>query len=161
MKPVACVAGSTGKSSDYHPSSRQHNATDSATSFACAPPHRVHEQNEGESSAESNYISSPTHGAELNEKQLRASRKKIKQRASRKKKDIYHKPFKNHLLNISYNEILEDTTLLEDASYSMMHSLAEGFSIVLYTGTHKGLCEGTIHRNDAVRLVLGKEMAMI
>ena len=55
-----CVAGSTGKSHDYHPASRQHNLADSVTKFARAPPHRVHEQNESQSSYESHLTSSPT-----------------------------------------------------------------------------------------------------
>jgi hypothetical protein len=43
----------------------------------------------------------------------------------------------------------------------MMHSLADGFSIVLYSGTHKGLNKDILHRNDAVRLILGPDMVVI
>ena len=54
-----------------------------------------------------------------------------------------------------------NTSLLENVSYSMMYSLADGFSIILYTGTHKGLSKDRYHRNDAVRLILGHDMVVV
>ena len=54
-----------------------------------------------------------------------------------------------------------NTSLLENTSYSMMHSLVDGFSIILYLGTHKGLSKDKHHRNDAVRLVLGNDMVVL
>ena len=50
---------------------------------------------------------------------------------------------------------------LDNASYSMMHSFEEGFFIVLYTGTRSGLVNALIHRNHAVRLILGNDTVMI
>ena len=42
-------------------------------------------------------------------------------------------------------------------SYSMMHALEYGFSIVMYSGTHDtNMFNDCVHRNHAVRLVLKK-----
>ena len=42
-------------------------------------------------------------------------------------------------------------------SYSMMHALEDGFSIVMYSGTHDtNMYNGCVHRNHAVRLILKK-----
>jgi hypothetical protein len=104
-----------------------------------------------------------------NIKQRKANNKKLKQRAKRRGKNCYQKPFKEHMdrLNLKVgnddikNEEEVNKSLLENASYSMMHSLADGFSIVLYSGTHQGLSRDVLHRNDAVRLILGPDMVVV
>ena len=44
----------------------------------------------------------------------------------------------------------------------MVHSLEEtGFSIILFTGTHRGFPNYIVHRNRSVRLILGPDMILI
>ena len=50
---------------------------------------------------------------------------------------------------------------IKDQLYSMMHSLINVFSLVLFTGTHRGFPNSTVHRNRSVRLTLGADMICI
>ena len=44
----------------------------------------------------------------------------------------------------------------------MMHALEDGFSIVMYSGTHDtNMFNGCVHRNNAVRLILNKGMRVM
>ena len=54
-----------------------------------------------------------------------------------------------------------DSTI-DNPSYSVMHSLSQGFSIVLFSGTHN-ICTtpSLLHRNNAVRLVLPSDMVVL
>ena len=73
VKKIESVARLKGKSYDYNPATQQQNLVDSATKFAHALPHRVHDQNKGGSSCKSHSMSSHTNNnAELNENQLKA-----------------------------------------------------------------------------------------
>ena len=49
----------------------------------------------------------------------------------------------------------------DQPSYSMLHSLPGGLSIVLYTCSHSGSSRVPICRNSAVRLILGPDMMVI
>ena len=51
--------------------------------------------------------------------------------------------------------------ILDNASYSIMHSFEESFSIILYTGTHSSFENALIHRNHAIRLIFGNGMVVI
>ena len=46
-------------------------------------------------------------------------------------------------------------------NFWIMHSLTDGLSMVLYTGTHGGLTSVPICRNAAVRLILGPGMIVM
>ena len=47
-------------------------------------------------------------------------------------------------------------------SYSMMHALEDGFSIVMYSGTRENnMTNSCVHRYHAVRLILKKEMGFM
>ena len=49
----------------------------------------------------------------------------------------------------------------DQPSYSMLHSLPGGLSVVLYTCSHSGSSRIPICRNSAVRLILGPDMMVI
>ena len=169
MTNTECVASSKGKSHDYHPENRQHKCIVSNKKNSID----TNEQLEGKSSSESHSMTSPAKVKPkeviLNTKQRKCQNKKIKQRAKKRAKDSYQKPFKAHLERLNLkggtkddpNVEELDKKLLENASYSMMHSLADGFSIILYSGTHKGLSKDVLHRNDAIQLILGPDMLVI
>ena len=62
-----------------------------------------------------------------------------------------------------YDEINFKAEMPTLPSYSIMHSLDEGFSIVMYSGSHRvnlraGFC---LHKNCGIRIILPKWMAII
>ena len=74
-----------------------------------------------------------------------------------------HKVYKLHIHNLEeIGQLGNNLNYPENPSYSMMHSLENtGFSIVLFTGTHRGFPNSTVHRNRSVRLILGADMICI
>ena len=47
-------------------------------------------------------------------------------------------------------------------SYSMMHALEDGFSIMMYSCTHvTKMCNGCVQRKNALRLILNKGMGVM
>ena len=52
--------------------------------------------------------------------------------------------------------------IIPNPSYSMMHALEDGFSIMMYSGIHDTIMlNGCVHRNHAVRLILKKRIGVI
>ena len=100
----------------------------------------------------------------LNSKQLKSLKKKKKYRVNWKKINDVHVEFVEYISYIrSIKRLVKDTEQIMQPSYSMMHSLTDGYSIVLYTGTHNG---GTTNdlllcRNAAVRLILSHDMIVM
>jgi len=72
-----------------------------------------------------------------------------------------HKTFQSHKEKLQELGKLSQCPILDDASYLIMHLFEEGFSIVLYTGTCSSFKNTLIHRNHAVRLILGKDVVVI
>ena len=64
-------------------------------------------------------------------------------------------------------KMCNDGNLKEDMppnpSYSLIHSLEEGFSILMYAGTHRAKLRPDIymHKYNAVRIILPEWMAII
>ena len=74
---------------------------------------------------------------------------------------------KKHTANLRHHGFFRNSNLKcnmpSRPSYSMLHSFSEGFSIVLYSRSHKvdlspELC---LHKDCAIRLVLGPEMVVM
>ena len=88
-------------------------------------------------------------------------RQKMNEKRMRKIKDKWKK-HKNYLekgILLPENLIDEET---KNPSFSMMHSLSQGFSIMLFSATHKTKARrGMLHKPNAVRLVLGPDMVLI
>ena len=76
-------------------------------------------------------------------------------------KNHIHKLFKVHKKLMVQRGQLTKGVPIKDQSYSILRSMDEGFSMLLYTGTHIGLPKDKVHRNNAVRLILGRDMVMI
>ena len=78
-----------------------------------------------------------------------------------KAKNNIHKSLTTH------KEVMQDLgqlgkdVSLDSASYSMVHSFEERFSIVLYTCKHPDLVNALINRNHAVMLILRKDIVII
>lgn len=94
-------------------------------------------------------------------------RKKTKQRNNRVCKDAALKGLKWHKRILMENNFYLPENLLESMpkipSYSIMHSLKEGFSILMYSGSHRvklspSLC---LHHCNAVRIILPECMMII
>ena len=77
----------------------------------------------------------PDESSKLNEKQRHAKKNRRKQRLNHKAKNKIHKSFTTHKEMLQDLGQLGNNVSLDNASYSMMHSLEEGLSIVLYIGT--------------------------
>ena len=98
----------------------------------------------------------------LNSKQLKNRRKREKLRINRMCRNPAHNTFSNYMEFLKKNKMMGPNTHdNENPSYSIMHSLSEGFSVVLYTGTHGGLTSKPICRNAAIRLILGPAMIVM
>ena len=101
---------------------------------------------------------------ELTSKQLRKARRKKENRKIKKKLNKKITQHKDNLRNHGYYDTSnQKNNMPSRPSYSLMHSLQEGFSIVIYSRSHKvNLCpELCLHRNCAIRLVLPPEMCLI
>ena len=85
----------------------------------------------------------------MNEKRMRKIKDKWKK----------HKNYLEKGILLPENLIDEET---KNPSFSMMHSLSQGFSIMLFSATHKTKARrGMLHKPNAVRLVLGPDMVLI
>ena len=98
---------------------------------------------------------------------LQRKRKKTKQRNNRVCKDAALKCLKWHKRILMQKNFYLPENLLESMpkipSYSIMHSLREGFSILMYSGSHRvklspSLC---LHHCNAVKIILLKWMMII
>ena len=96
--------------------------------------------------------------------QVRKARRK---KENRKIKKNLNKKMKKHTDNLRHHGFFRNSSLKcnmpSRPSYSMLHSFSEGFSIVLYSRSHKvdlspKLC---LHKDCAIRLILGPEMVVI
>ena len=107
---------------------------------------------------------------ELSATMLRKKRRKKENRKEKKKLNEKIRRHKTNLENHGYfdNEYLR-WNMPKQPSYSLMHSLSHGFSLVLYSRSHcvnlsSELClpsELCLHRNSAIRLILPSEMCLI
>jgi len=119
-------------------------------------------QDLGECSEEPPTATTPTDKSTvLNDKQRRAKINKTKQRINETAKNNIHKTFQSHTKRLQELGQLVKDAILDNSLYSMMHSFEEGFSIVLYTGTHSSFENTLIHCNHEVRLILVKDMVVI
>ena len=96
--------------------------------------------------------------------QLRKARRKKENRKIKKK---LNKKMTLHAANLEHHGYYRNSNLKcnmpSRPSFSMLHSFSQGFSIVLYSRSHKvdlspNMC---LHKDCAVRLVLGPEMVVI
>ena len=122
----------------------------------------------GEPSSESPSSESPSSEVTLkippplNAKQLKSLKKKIKYKLNRKKHNDVHVEFAEYLKYLrSIKRIDNDVDQILQPSYSMMHLLTDGCSIVLYTGTYGGANDVPLYRNTDVRLILGPDMIVM
>ncbi len=62
-----------------------------------------------------------------------------------------------------YEDINMKEEMPPNPSYSLMHSLKDGFSILMYSGTHRAILRGEMcmHKYNAVRIILPEWMAII
>ena len=101
---------------------------------------------------------------QLTSSQLRKARRKKENRKIKKK---LNKKMSQHSANLRHHGYFRNSNLKcnmpSRPSYSMLHSFSEGFSIVLYSRSHKVDISPNIalHKDCAVRLVLGPEMVVI
>ena len=100
-------------------------------------------------------------------KKRKKIQKLIRLKKNRKAKERALKVLKNHISFLKemkfYDEINLKAEIPTLPSYSIMHSLDEGFSIVMYSGSHRvnlraGFC---LHKNCGIRIILPKWMAII
>ena len=84
-------------------------------------------------------------------------------KANRKKRNDVHVEFAEYLSYLSsIKRIDNDTDQILQPSYSMIHSLTDSCSIVLYTSTHGGATNHVpLCRNAVVRLILGPYMIVM
>ena len=96
--------------------------------------------------------------------QLRKARRKKENRKIKKK---LNKKMSLHAANLQHHGYYRNSNLKcnmpSRPSFSMLHSFSQGFAIVLYSRSHKvdlspNMC---LHKDCAVRLVLGPEMVVI
>ena len=97
----------------------------------------------------------------LNAKQIRSIKKKVKQKINKNKRNTVHQIFKQYMEYLDFIWNKDDMNMNDQPSYSMLHSLPGGLSIVLYTCSHSGSSRVPICRNSAVRLILGPDMMVI
>jgi hypothetical protein len=100
-------------------------------------------------------------------KKRKKNQKAIRLKKNRKAKERALKVLKNHIDYLNemkfYEEINVKVEMPTCPSYSIMHSLDEGFSIVMYSRSHcvnlrSGFC---LHKRNGIRIILPKWMAII
>lgn len=101
------------------------------------------------------------------EKSAKHLRKARRKKENKRFKNKLNKKIKEHKRMLQEHGYFRDENLKRDMpprpSYSIMHSLEEGFSIVLYSRSHRVNLSSRLHlhRNCAIRLILGPEMCLI
>lgn len=97
----------------------------------------------------------------------RMKRKKARLKANQVAKKAALKKLNIHKDYLKEMRIYEDSNLMREMppkpSYSLMHSLKDGFSILMYSGTHRAKLSGDMcmHKYNAVRIILPEWMAII
>ena len=100
-------------------------------------------------------------------KKRKKNLKSIRLKKNRKAKERGLKILKNHIAYLKEMKFYEDINLKTEMptrpSYSIMHSLEQGFSIVMYSRSHRvnlqsGFC---LHNRCGIRLIFPKWMAII
>jgi len=100
-------------------------------------------------------------------KKRKKNKKSIRLKKNRKAKEKALKVLKIHIAYLHKMKFYEEINLKIEMptcpSYSIMHSLHEGFSIVMYSGSHRvnlrsGFC---LHKRCGIRIILPKWMAII
>ena len=148
-------ASSTSQSKDITNKSKEIIVAGQA--LVLSPKTKCNFQEVGEPSSES-----PPPSITMNAKQLKNRRKREKLRINRMGRNTVHNTFAHYMDFLKKNNrIGPNTNDNEKPSYSIMHSLTDGLSMVLYTGTHGGLTSLPICRNAAVRLILGPGMIVM
>ena len=101
----------------------------------------------------------------INPKAVRRQPKKEKQRRNHKLKDIMYNALKYHRELLSDGGFMKDKKLsdpISNPSFSGIHSLLEGLSIVMFSRTHCMKAEfGHIHRYYACWLILGPNIFFV
>ena len=103
----------------------------------------------------------------INRKNEKKKRKKARVKANLVGKIAPIKSLKIHKSYLKDMNMYEDSNMKSEMppkpSYSLMHSLKDGFSILMYSGSHRTkLCKAMcMHKYNAVRIILPEWMAII
>ena len=94
------------------------------------------------------------------------SEKKVKQRKAQKKKQLFKSRMKGHVAYLEkkgwFKDENKEEDIIDNPSFSVMHSLSQGFTIKLWSCTHDTYGQkGQLRLPNAVHLVVHHDMILI
>ena len=115
----------------------------------------------GQTTPDPHSVSQPPNNA----RQEKKVQQKVRQRKNQHSKDVFKKPMKRHLLYLEKMGWFKDSSkeeIIDNPSYSVMHSLSQGYTIKLWSCTHNTYgVKGQLHLPNVVRLVVPPDMILI